>query len=330
MNLIYTYAGSVENNQDPEKLGRLKVRVPHVYGIDSGTTGYIGTNDLPWAMPAGLPAGGSPESGGFTQLPTIGDRVWVRFLDGEPEKPIWEWGMQTFDHRDTLKLHTYEQGTGRQPVGRPNRTAWTRYSHAIEINAGSIIATTSAGYRVVWTDATTTSAFDGNIKASTPMGNFWMLDDLDDTYTLNVMADCKFNIMESMIGLSNYYSWKTTSDSYEVKSGSEVNFDSLDGFHVTTSADFTVDALDEAKLSSPFVTVVCEDFELTSPIIKLGSAGATEPYVLGTQLTTWITQLLEWCDLHEHLSGAPGEETSPPTGPAPPPGTILSAVITGQ
>ena len=97
MLLGFTYAGTVESNLDPLKLGRLKVRVPHVYGTTASGVGYIGVNDLPWALPAGMAAGGSANSGGFSQLPEKGDHVWVRFLDGEPEKPVWEWGMQTMD-----------------------------------------------------------------------------------------------------------------------------------------------------------------------------------------------------------------------------------------
>src|SRR3546814_1473831 len=95
MNLLGTYGGIVEKVNDPEKLGRVKVRVPHVYGATGGGTGFIGTNDIPWALPAGMPAGGSSNSGGFSHLPEPGDHVWVRFLDGQPEKPIREWGMQT-------------------------------------------------------------------------------------------------------------------------------------------------------------------------------------------------------------------------------------------
>jgi hypothetical protein len=107
--LFGTYGGIVENVKDPEKLGRVKVRVPHIYGASGSSTGYIGTNNIPWALPAGMPAGGSPASGGFSHLPDVGDHVWVRFLDGEPEKPIWEWGMQTINDAKGLKLHQYNE-----------------------------------------------------------------------------------------------------------------------------------------------------------------------------------------------------------------------------
>ena len=168
MQLGFTYAGTVESNLDPLKLGRIKARVPHVYGTASSGVGYIGTNDLPWALPAGMPAGGSALSGGFSQLPEMGDKVWVRFLDGEPEKPIWEWGMQSMDDAESVALHTYAVGV---PVGKPNRTIWTRYQHAVVMDEGSVIATTSAGYRLVLTDSSEPGANDGNLTLVTPHGN---------------------------------------------------------------------------------------------------------------------------------------------------------------
>ena len=205
--LLGTYAGIVEANNDPEKLGRVKVRVPHVYGVTGSGIGYIGTNDIPWALPSGMPAGSSVASGGFTQLPEAGDKVWVRFLDGEPEKPVWEWGMQSQPDRDALALHTYDSNNGK--VGKPNRTAWTRYGHTVEINVGAVIVTTSGGYRVVLTDSSTTGAGDGNVTIETSNGNFFELDDSVDTATLNSNEDCTFVIGSSFSATSDSFSWTT-------------------------------------------------------------------------------------------------------------------------
>src|SRR3546814_4627799 len=49
-------------------------------------------------------------------LPEPGDHVWVRFLDGQPEKPIWEWGMQTITDAKNLNLHHYELAGDRKSV----------------------------------------------------------------------------------------------------------------------------------------------------------------------------------------------------------------------
>jgi uncharacterized protein involved in type VI secretion and phage assembly len=72
------YRGLVVDNQDPESLGRLKVRVPSVLG-DQVATG--------WAMPC-VPYGG--EAGrGFLFVPEVGAGVWVEFEEGDLEFPIW-------------------------------------------------------------------------------------------------------------------------------------------------------------------------------------------------------------------------------------------------
>lgn len=321
MNFGFTYAGIVESNKDPLKLGRVKVRVPHVYGSSATGSGYIATNDLPWALPAGLPAGGSSASGGFSQLPTTGDKVWVRFLDGEPEKPIWEWGMQSIDDRDALKLHRYAEGT---PVGAPDRAFWTRYSHAIEINEGSIIITTSQGYRVVLLDASDVGAQDGKITITTQLGNMIELDDLDSTIKVTVLEDMYFTILNDLIGTSSNFTWTTTDGDYSLTAGGGFSLTTIDNVDITTVSDFSLDTLGNIS------TTTVGDWTAGFATLKLGLA-AVEPAVLGTQLFTYLEELVTIFDLHTHTSATPGSPTSPPNTPAPVvPPTILSETITLQ
>lgn len=320
----FTYAGIVESNKDPLKLGRVKVRVPHVFGSDATGSGYIGVNDLPWALPAGMPAGGSSLSGGFSQLPENGDKVWVRFLDGEPEKPIWEWGMQSDKDRDNLALHSYGSGT---PVGDPDRTIWTRYSHAIEINSGSIIITTSQGYRVVWTDASEQGAGDGKISLTTANGNMIEVDDSTDTLTVMINEDASYNIGSGVTGKSDSYSWETMSQDYDITSGRAFSVTATDDIGFTTSSNFSVDALGDTDLTTS------NSFTLAFSTLKLGLA-AVSPVVLGTELTTLLTALLLWADTHTH-TGNLGEPTSPPSIPSsttvqPLLSSILSSTVTVQ
>lgn len=325
MNFGFTYAGIVEANKDPLKLGRLKVRVPLVFGSESTGSGYIAVNDLPWALPAGLPAGGTALSGGFSQLPEPGDKVWVRFLDGEPEKPIWEWGMQSMDDAKALKLHSYEPGT---PVGPPDRTVWTRYSHAIEINAGSIIVTTSQGYRIVVTDASDVGAQDGNIMVTTQKGNMMSLDDLDDTIKFLCLEDMYFTVISGVIGTSDSFSWTTLTQDFEIISGRMLTATTVDGIELTTASDITIDALGNTSFTTT------GDFTMGFATLKLGLA-AVEPAVLGTQLATLLDALLIWLDTHTHTSATPGSPTSPPNAPAtaiaqPTPTQCLSTTVTVQ
>lgn len=169
-NLVGTYAGVIESTKDPEKRGRMKVRVPVVYGPAEGS---IPTADLPWALPIGLPAGGSSASGGIDWLPEIGDQVWVRFLDGEPEKPLWEWALQTTKQAKKFPFRNYEDDT-------PNRHALlTRYGQSIEWSEAGITAVTSKGYSIQLIDAGKT-ILDGSIELKTGKAYFIrMMDDTD-------------------------------------------------------------------------------------------------------------------------------------------------------
>jgi uncharacterized protein involved in type VI secretion and phage assembly len=72
------YRGLVVDNDDPRKLGRLKVRVPSVLG-ENVVTG--------WAMPC-VPYGGA-DNQGLLMVPDVGAGVWVEFEEGALEFPIW-------------------------------------------------------------------------------------------------------------------------------------------------------------------------------------------------------------------------------------------------
>jgi uncharacterized protein involved in type VI secretion and phage assembly len=76
------YRGTVLDNIDPLKTGRLLVQVPDVSGELPST----------WALPC-LPFAG-PGSG-FYAVPPIGSIVWVEFEQGDPDYPVWTgcfWG----------------------------------------------------------------------------------------------------------------------------------------------------------------------------------------------------------------------------------------------
>lgn len=84
------YRGVVEDNQDPEKQGRCRIRV---YGIHTATkigtseTG-IPTADIPWADPA-IPIYGGISKVGIYGIPNQGANVYVFFQYGNPMKPVY-------------------------------------------------------------------------------------------------------------------------------------------------------------------------------------------------------------------------------------------------
>lgn len=72
------YRGIVVDNNDPENLGRLRVKVPSVLGNEVVTG---------WAMPC-VPYGGASDQGLFA-IPEVDAGVWVEFEAGDLEYPIW-------------------------------------------------------------------------------------------------------------------------------------------------------------------------------------------------------------------------------------------------
>jgi uncharacterized protein involved in type VI secretion and phage assembly len=71
------YRGFVTANEDPQQLGRVKLRVPAL----------LGEAETDWALPC-LPCGGLANQGLFC-VPAVGAQVWVEFEGGNPDFPIW-------------------------------------------------------------------------------------------------------------------------------------------------------------------------------------------------------------------------------------------------
>jgi hypothetical protein len=169
--LLGTYAGTVESIDDPEQRGRVKARVVQVYGP---TSGAVGTEDLPWALPAGLPAGGSSESGGLNWLPNKGDQVFIRFLDGEPEKPVWEWALQTATQKKRFPFRRYDGQKPRQEI------LLTRFGHAFELAKSTAILTTRSGYSLLLQD-TSGGVLDGLFELRSARGAYVRMEDGSNT-----------------------------------------------------------------------------------------------------------------------------------------------------
>jgi len=70
------YRGTVTDNQDPRKQGRVRAKVPEV----------LGDTDSGWAMPCTPYAG--EETGVYT-VPPVGAGVWMEFEAGDVSRPIW-------------------------------------------------------------------------------------------------------------------------------------------------------------------------------------------------------------------------------------------------
>ena len=313
MNLTGPYVGIVESNKDPEMLGRVKVRVAHVYGIPDGELGGIGLNDIPWAIPAGLPAGGSAQSGGMDWLPEPGDQVVVMFLDGEPEKPMWMWMMQTIDQQKVYGFHKYKSGS-------PERAALTRYGHTIELNSGSVLAATKSGYVMSFINGQVGMS-NGMIQILTPKGQIWELDDENLTLTINVLQDCQQTLGGQWLSIADSMDFTAVTGGLDITLGdtlkviAEGNCDmSFAGDGAETyrgSHSTTIGNSAEMNVASDYDISVGNYLKVAFAQLDLG-VGATEPFVLGNRLYQLFNVLLLWLAAHTHSNGNNGSPTGPP------------------
>ena len=130
------YRGVVTDNQDPNKIGRVRARVPDVYGdLESG-----------WAMPA-APFGGNQM--GFFAVPSEGAGVWIEFECGDPDYPIWSgcwWGSDS-EMPPVLFSPAPPSGTD------PKLLIKTKGGHSILLDdspdTGGITFETSSGQKIV-------------------------------------------------------------------------------------------------------------------------------------------------------------------------------------
>lgn len=87
------YRGYVVNNKDPEGLGRVRIRIPQIYGSDgSNSNHFVPSYAIPWAYPACMPLGN--DSGSYL-IPNVGDIVYVTFEGGNKNMPIYFGGVLT-------------------------------------------------------------------------------------------------------------------------------------------------------------------------------------------------------------------------------------------
>lgn len=87
------YRGIVEDNIDPENLGRCKIRVPSIHGELK-----YPINILPWARP--LVTTPVSKGKGSVNIPDVGDIVWVIFEGSIKDFPVYLGGTYARDELD--------------------------------------------------------------------------------------------------------------------------------------------------------------------------------------------------------------------------------------
>lgn len=104
-----TYLGQVEDNNDPKKLGRVKVRISPYMDFEE--------EDLPWVSPTLGTHGNSSDAGGLN-VPEIGSQVRVYFPSHDITAPYYtgaelnEHNRTTFFDEDYPDVYGYKDSTG--------------------------------------------------------------------------------------------------------------------------------------------------------------------------------------------------------------------------
>ena len=141
-----SYLGLVEDNNDPKKLGRVRVRI--------SPYSELATQDLPWACPILGGHGNSAEYGGIN-VPELGSQIRVTFPSRDLTAPYFsgaelnEVNRTTFFDEDYPNTYGYKDSVGN--FMRINKERGTvQFQHASSTNAqvapdGSIKVTLSSG-----------------------------------------------------------------------------------------------------------------------------------------------------------------------------------------
>jgi phage baseplate assembly protein gpV len=151
--------GKVVSAADPERRGRVRVRVPEVYGADEEEE-RVPDDALPWAMPC-FP---------FAWAPEQGSQVWVAFWQGSEEYPVWLGGWYAEGEAPAEFASSYVPEPTAYVVKTPNghkvELRWTPGQEKVTVQS-------AAGLKVELDDLTQTvtvlSPGPVNVQATGPV-----------------------------------------------------------------------------------------------------------------------------------------------------------------
>ena len=140
LTLFGLYRGILVDREDPEKLGRCKIKVYQVHD-------NIPDDDLPWAWPK-FKGAGHAKSGSF-HVPPKSTTVYVEFEMGDPDHPVWDcgyWGKPEGKSEVPDKCHDQD--------GKPDNYIWeTPGGHYIELDdrkgVEKVRIRTSSGHEII-------------------------------------------------------------------------------------------------------------------------------------------------------------------------------------
>lgn len=169
--------GVVVDDKDPEKLGRVKVRIFDLHDENTPEASLL------WAMP-NFPVGfvdpeDTEKSGGFFHVPPVDSLVNIMFKHGDPSNPVWIGGW--FPKAPCITgREGYESGTRREALynsnGQPSCPTWRSLrGHLIELDdeVCELRITSPTGHKITLSNGE--GEHGDGIKLEDSSGNYiWM------------------------------------------------------------------------------------------------------------------------------------------------------------
>lgn len=335
------YVGEVEDNNDPEGMGRCKIRVLDVFGSK------IDTRSLPWAAPTTDVGEGAGEQLGSFSVPLVGSTVLVYFHKGDIYSPIYEaqlraktqlidemqtnyplrygfkdslgnhWFVDKTESDDRIEFHHHSgtsitidnEGSIVRQVAKDETVNITGNSTVV-VNKASSVTIKENSEVLVKGDLTTT--VEGNLSATvegdaTSQVSGELSATIDGDANLTVNGNCTARTGSINASVSGSIDLTTTSSAkITVNGGCQLSVSGA--LKITASSSFQIVSSAACSINASAVTLQTTRLEL--------GAGASEPLVLGNKLAQFlVAELTPWLNTHVHTSSAPGAQTSPPILP---------------
>ena len=168
-----SYLGMVEDNADPEKLGRLRVRISPYMDFEP--------EDVPWACPTLGTHGNNPQAGGIN-VPEVGSQVRVYFPSHDLTAPYYtgaelnELNRTTFFDEDYPNTYGYKDSIGNfVKVNKSKKTIHLQHSSTSNLRVapdGSMQIALSNGAYFTFSNANAFELNIGTVEVSgTPDGS---------------------------------------------------------------------------------------------------------------------------------------------------------------
>jgi uncharacterized protein involved in type VI secretion and phage assembly len=224
------YRGIVVDNQDPAKLGRLKLKVPSVLGSDVVTG---------WAAPC-VPYGGAADQG-ILFIPEVGAGVWTEFEEGDLEFPIW---AGTF----------WSQPNSESELPKPNQSSDGSEESDVQDPPTSKIIKTAKGHTLQFEDADDSEMI---LVREGSQGHFLTMDKNGITLTDANANTIQFTSKGINVNDANKNTIQMTSSGIQIKDLTGNTIDMSSGaFTITSKVPLKIDA------SGQTVTMVGDSIDL--------------------------------------------------------------------